>query len=315
MSPLILVFVSVTFSLFWVAYRHNYYFVQRNKIDTHGLLFNNALSQLFAGIYVMEIALIGLFLLVRDANNNVACKSQATIMIVVLVLTAAFHFVMEQHLRPLYVFLPVTIEDTAADAEQRLLSTIRGTTDDDDGRISKDEESGPETRYDDNNSETALNNTMDGSSDEPAQPKTMSTTASNARKALFSLGKDTAVRIKDFQVHLPAQPDISRRREVADQLSAAIAGYPDELTDLTHHERAVQLKAAFQDPVTRESAPVIWVPQDKAGISEDVLKQAAKYGRFLQYSNAGAYLADNNKVEVTQPAPDTRPDWLLDWVL
>ncbi|KAL8668927.1 MAG: hypothetical protein Q9168_006461 [Polycauliona sp. 1 TL-2023] len=314
-SPLILVFVSVTFSLFWVAYRHNYYFVQRNKIDTHGLLFNNALSQLFAGIYVMEIALIGLFLLVRDANNNVACKSQATIMIVVLVLTAAFHFVMEQHLRPLYVFLPVTIEDTAADAEQRLLSTIRGTTDDDDGRISKDEESGPETRYDDNSSETALNNTMDGSADEPAQPKTMSTTASNARKALFSLGKDTAVRIKDFQVHLPAQPDISRRRVVADQLSAAIAGYPDELTDLTHHERAVQLKAAFQDPVTRESAPVIWVPQDKAGISEDVLKQASKYGRFLQYSNAGAHLADNNKVEVTQPAPDTRPDWLLDWVL
>ncbi|KAI4247992.1 MAG: hypothetical protein L6R42_009422, partial [Xanthoria sp. 1 TBL-2021] len=310
-SPLILVFVSVTFSLFWVAYRHNYYFVQRNKIDTHGLLFNNALSQLFAGIYVMEIALIGLFLLVRDSDDNVACKSQATIMIVVLILTAAFHFVMEQHLRPLYEFLPVTIEDTAADAEQRLLSVIR-----DDGGVSRDEESGNDINDNvDADSETALGNTMDGSFDDRAQTKNMSATARNARKALLGLGKDTAARIKDFQVHLPAQPDISRRREVADQLSAAIAGYPDELTDLTPDERAAQLKAAFQDPVTRESAPVIWVPQDKAGISEDVLKQAAKYGRFLQYSNAGAFLADNNKVEVTQPAPDTRPDWLLDWVL
>ncbi|KAL9627273.1 MAG: hypothetical protein Q9204_006686 [Flavoplaca sp. TL-2023a] len=309
-SPLILVFVSVTFSLFWVAYRHNYYFVQRNKIDTHGLLFNNALSQLFAGIYVMEIALIGLFLLVRDANDNVACKSQAIIMIVVLILTAIFHFVMEQHLRPLYEFLPVTIEDTAADAEKRLLSTIR-----DENRVSNDEESGVDTKDEDVDSETALNSTMDGASDDRAQSKNMSTTAHNARKVLLGLGKNTAARIKDFQVHLPAQPDISRRREVADQLSAAIAGYPDELTDLTPHERAVQLKAAFQDPVTRESAPVIWIPQDKAGISEDVLRQAAKYGRFLQYSNAGAYLADNNKVEVTQPAPDTRPDWLLDWVL
>ncbi|KAL8868895.1 MAG: hypothetical protein Q9198_008027, partial [Flavoplaca austrocitrina] len=309
-SPLILVFVSVTFSLFWVAYRHNYYFVQRNKIDTHGLLFNNALSQLFAGIYVMEIALIGLFLLVRDANDNVACKSQAIIMIVVLILTAIFHFVMEQHLRPLYEFLPVTIEDTAADAEKRLLSTIR-----DENRVSNDEESGVDTKDEDVDSETALNSTMDGASDDRAQSKNMSTTAHNARKVLLGLGKNTAARIKDFQVHLPAQPDISRRREVADQLSAAIAGYPDELTDLTPHERAVQLKAAFQDPVTRESAPVIWIPQDKAGISEDALRQAAKYGRFLQYSNAGAYLADNNKVEVTQPAPDTRPDWLLDWVL
>lgn len=258
----------------------------------------------------MEIALIGLFLLVRDSDDNVACKSQATIMIVVLILTAAFHFVMEQHLRPLYEFLPVTIEDTAADAEQRLLSVIR-----DDGRVSRDEESGNDANDDDVNSETALGNTMDGASDDRAQTKNMSATARNARKALLGLGKDTAARIKDFQVHLPAQPDISRRREVADQLSAAIAGYPDELTDLTPDERAAQLKAAFQDPVTRESAPVIWVPQDKAGISEDVLKQAAKYGRFLQYSNAGAFLADNNKVEVTQPAPDTRPDWLLDWVL
>ena len=259
----------------------------------------------------MEIALIGLFLLVRDSDDNVACKSQAIIMIVVLILTAAFHFVMEQHLRPLYEFLPVTIEDTAADAEQRLLSVIRN-----DSRVSKDEETGNEINEgDDVDSETALANTTDGASDERAQTKNMSATARNARKALLGLGKDTAARIKDFQVHLPAQPDISRRREVADQLSAAIAGYPDELTDLTPEERAAQLKAAFQDPVTRESAPVIWVPQDKAGISEDVLRQAAKYGQFLQYSNAGAYLADNNKVEVTQPAPDTRPDWLLDWVL
>ena len=104
-----LIFVSVTFSLFWVAYRHNYYYVQRNKVDTHGLLFNNAISQLFAGIYVMEVALIGLFFLVRDNDDRVACKVQAILMIVVLVLTAIFHFVMEQHLRPLYEFLPVTL--------------------------------------------------------------------------------------------------------------------------------------------------------------------------------------------------------------
>ncbi|KAL8958476.1 MAG: hypothetical protein Q9183_005826, partial [Haloplaca sp. 2 TL-2023] len=96
---------------------------QRNKVDTHGLLFNNAISQLFAGLYVMEIALIGLFFLVRDSQNNVACKSQAIIMIVLLSLTATFHFVMEQHLKPLYELLPVTVEDSAVDAERRLLVT------------------------------------------------------------------------------------------------------------------------------------------------------------------------------------------------
>lgn len=82
-----LVFASVIFSLFWVAYRHNYYFVQRNKVDTHGMLFNAALSQVMSGVYVLEITLIGLFFLVRDDQNNVVCTPQAIIMIVALALT------------------------------------------------------------------------------------------------------------------------------------------------------------------------------------------------------------------------------------
>lgn len=109
----------MTFFLFSVAYRHNYYYVQRNKVDTHGLLFNNALSQLFAGLYILEVALIGLFFLVRDTQDNVACTPQAAIMIVVLILTATFHFVMEQYLQPLYEFLPVALEDSAVDAERQ----------------------------------------------------------------------------------------------------------------------------------------------------------------------------------------------------
>ncbi|KAL8959514.1 MAG: hypothetical protein Q9183_005618 [Haloplaca sp. 2 TL-2023] len=143
----------------------------------------------------------------------------------------------------------------------------------------------------------------------------MSMTAHNARKALMRLKNETSAKIMDMQIHLPESAGVNRRREVGDQMAAAIAGYPDELTDLTPDERVAQLKAAFQDPVTRESAPVIWIPQDAAGISENAVAQSKKYGRFLQYSNDGAYLTARNKCEVTQPAPDTRPDWLLDWVL
>lgn len=310
---MILIFVSITFSLFWVAYRHNYYYVQRNKVDTHGLLFNNAISQLFTGIYILEIALIGLFLLVRDTQNNFACSSQATIMVVVLVLTAAFHFVMEQHLRPLYEYLPVALEDSAVDAErQRFLlhdhdkPSHKGSGDSDGIELS---ELSPVAR-------------LDGSVDEPTkrrascvQMKSMSATAAHARKALSRLKKKTAARVTEIQARVPEPIDMSRRQEVADQLAAAIAGYPDELTDLSPEEREAELKAAFQDPVTREPAPVIWIPQDPAGISEDAIKQANKYGRYLQYSNAGAYLTTKNKCEVTQPPPDVRPDWLLEWVL
>ena len=250
-SPLMLIFVSITFSLFWVAYRHNYYFVQRNKIDTHGLLFNNAISQLFAGIYVMEIALIGLFLLVRDSQDDVACKSQAIIMIVVLILTAIFHFTMEQHLMPLYEFLPVALEDSAVDAERRLVLRHH------DNRSSQDGGSGKSN--DIPSSKMSPTETLEDTSLNHKLPRSNTANADLARKALSKLKKETAARVADIQAHLPEPIDQSRRREVANQLAAAISGYPDELTDLTPEERQAQLKAAFQDPVTREPAPVIWV--------------------------------------------------------
>ena len=293
-----------------MAYRHNYYYVQRNKVDTHGLLFNNALSQLFTGIYVLEIALIGLFLLVKDLKNNTTCYPQAIVMIVVLILTAIYHFLMEQHLRPLYEFLPVALEDSAADAErQRFLMH-------DDEELTRQSGDGIEL------SELKSVGKVDGSVDERAkkkarrpQSKSMSATAAHAREALSRLKQEMAARVKDINAHKPESIGKTRRLEVADQLAAAIAGYPDELPDLSPDQREAELRAAFQDPATREPAPVIWIPQDPEGISEDVLKQARKYGRYLQYSNAGAYLTAKNKCEVTQPAPDVRPDWLLDWVL
>lgn len=292
-----LIFVSITFSLFWVAYRHNYYYVQRNKIDTHGLLFNNAISQLFTGIYVLEVCLIGLFFLVKDSQNLVACSPQAIIMIVVLVLTAIFHYVMEQHLRPLYEFLPVSLEDSAVDAEQRL-----------------------SLLHQDNAASPVLNeklNSRDTSTPAAAKVEAMLNvvTAANARSTLSRIKVQTAARISKIQARLPEPFDESRRRQLADQIGVSISGYPDELTDLTPEQREAELKAAFQDPVTREPAPVIWLPQDAVGCSDDAIHQVQGYGRFLQYSNTGAYLTRRGKCEVVQPAPDVRADWLLDWVL
>jgi len=293
-----LVFVSLTFMLFWVAYRHNYYYVQRNKVDTHGLIFNNAISQLFAGIYVLEIALIGLFFLVRDSRDKAVCSPQAIIMIVVLILTAAFHFVMERHLRPLYEFLPVTLEDKAVDAENRrlLLETERERSPErnssKDNRGSKSAETSPLVAQRDVN------------------------TAANARKTLSRLTKKIARRATELESLGGLEPSSrSHRQGIATQLGASLASYPDELTDLSPEERETELKAAFQDPATRELAPVIWLPQDEAGIAEDAVRQSRVYGKYLEYSNEGAFLTAAGKCEVVRPAPDVRPDWLLDWVL
>jgi len=124
-SPLILVFNVITFGLFWIVYRYNSLYVTKFRSDTGGLLFPTAVNQLFVGLYVMEAALIGLFFLVTQADENgnatstTPCKIQGILMIIVLILTIAYQILLNNAFSPLYRYLPITLEDDAAarDAE------------------------------------------------------------------------------------------------------------------------------------------------------------------------------------------------------
>lgn len=326
-APLVLIFVSALFLIFFVAYRHNYYFVQRNKVDTHGMVFNRALQQLFAGVYILEITLIGLFFLVRNTNDDVVATPQAIIMIIALVFTAAYHYVLEYVLSPLYDIVPVTLEDKAADAERErfMPASMRPRTSEDtevaQRSPSSAEPGSPESQVRlRSSSEKVGSQQVDGSSEQDRPAKGIVNIAADARNMMLRLHERIEVRLADAHERTGRNLDRitrgrARKMEVADQLGQSISGYPDELSDLSPPERLVELQAAYQDPVTREPQPIIWVPQDTAGLSEELVGTSRKYGRWLQYSNAGAYLTDKGKCEVTQPAPDVRSDWLLDWVL
>ena len=87
-----MVFNIITFSLFWLVYRYNTLYVTKFRFDTGGLLYPTAINQLFTGLYVMELCLIGLFFLVRDTDDSghavgTPCKGQAIIMIICLIFT------------------------------------------------------------------------------------------------------------------------------------------------------------------------------------------------------------------------------------
>ena len=220
-------------------------------------------------------------------------------MIVVLILTAIFHFVMEEHLRPLYEFLPVTLEDFAADAEnERWMGETGGrntpTTGEDVGTSSAIELSSLEKR------DTTTTQPNNSSSLKLVPPKTReraitnasTITAASARHALSKIKQRAQLSSSSTISHIPTfpglptsilsahPPSLLLRREVADQLGAAIASYPDELTELSPEERNAQLKAAFQDPVTREPRPVVWIPADEAGVAEGIVgRVAGLYGR------------------------------------
>lgn len=298
------------------------------------MLFNQALSQIMAGVYVLEITLIGLFFLVRNEKNNVSCKGQAIIMIIALVLTAVYHYILESSLSPLYELVPVTLEDKAVEKEKkRFGAEVRDIVNDDDeqgGTSTSDtiERSSPVSDSEKGKSESArhespvieqhdgIGEPLHTTSKPPPDSTPVAKAAANARKTFQRLNKTVAARVAVEQSHHgPRRAGTSKKLEVQDQLGETIADYPDELPRLTPRERDAELSTAYQDPVTREPAPVIWIPQDEAGVSEEKIKEARKYGRYLQYSNSGAYLTKTNKCEITQPAPDSRPDWMLDWSL
>lgn len=317
-----LIIITGVFMIFWIAYKHNYYYVQRVKVDTYGKMFENALSQLFTGVYVLEVCLIGLFFLVRNTQANVAGSPQAIIMIVVTILTAVIHYVMESYLAPLYDLLPVSLEDEAAEAERRrfLLSNDTepaASSTSDEKRSSGDM---PKPSISPHATHTSA---VDGTThDVPTSATSTSVqplpTRPTNRKTMIRLRNNIAARLTANESHaLQLQSDLPHRLALATQLGTAIADYPDELSDLTPEEQLAEHKVAYQDPVTREPAPVIWIPKDDAGCSEDVVKRVGGmgYGRWVQYSDSGARLTRKGKCEITRPAPDVRVDWLLDWYL
>ena len=129
-APLILLFMILTFSLFWVVIKNNIlYVIRTGNVDGGGLFFPSAINQLFTGLYFMEICLIGLFFLVRDVHGSVVCEAQGIIMVVALLFTICYQIWLVMNFQHLYKYAPVQLEAEAArrDKEyemQRLTSTV-----------------------------------------------------------------------------------------------------------------------------------------------------------------------------------------------
>ncbi|KAF2805149.1 DUF221-domain-containing protein [Mytilinidion resinicola] len=127
-APLMLIFMIITFSLFWFVIKNNIlYVIRTGNVDGGGLFFPSAINQLFTGLYFMEICLIGLFFLVRNRKGNLACEAQGIIMAVVLVFTIFYQIWLTTNFNGLFKFAPVRQLSEAAkrdeDIEMERLTT------------------------------------------------------------------------------------------------------------------------------------------------------------------------------------------------
>ncbi|KAF8463896.1 phosphate metabolism protein [Kalaharituber pfeilii] len=114
-SPLVMAFSTIGFTLLYFAYRNNLLFVYNTNIDTKGLVYPRALYQTLTGVYLAEIVLIGLFAL-KSAIGP------AIIQLIFFIFTILFQLALSDAVDPLLRFLPKSLEDV----EERLLSAENG---------------------------------------------------------------------------------------------------------------------------------------------------------------------------------------------
>ncbi|CAK7228088.1 hypothetical protein SCUCBS95973_006762 [Sporothrix curviconia] len=332
-APLICIFAIITFTLLWVAYRYNMIYVTRFKIDTGGVLYPRAINQTFTGLYFMELCLIGLFFLVRDENNNVACAPQGIIMVVVLALTVLFQVMLNVSFGPLLRYLPITFEDEAVlrdemfqrTQDRRLgLVTARDDMDDDEAATltGTDSKTAAAARAEAIANHGQAGNGQDVELKSLAQkgpqnsfglPNKLNPVRSivNAgtwaarggkKVRIATLGKaEETMRTSAAYRQKRRQKDLEAQRAMGEAL---YGGYNDEIEDLTPEERDALVREAFKHSALRAHRPTVWIPRDDIGVSDDEIRHTCNMSDYIWISNEGTALDSKVRVIYGRAPPD-----------
>ncbi|KAL7938001.1 hypothetical protein V8C35DRAFT_290545 [Trichoderma chlorosporum] len=325
-APLISVFAVITFGLLWVAQRYSMLYVTRFEVDTGGVLYPRALNQTFTGIYVMELCLAGLFFIVVDESGTHSCTPHGIVMIVVLILTILYQILLNSSFSPLFRYLPITFEDEAVlrdEAFQRAQDRRFGLAGDSDNEDNENAEDG--TREGGVSAEkvsTSMESTEDielsniqsgkGRARIANPVKKVGSWAKGGGKQVGTWAKGGGNQLKKLALmDNNSQAAEYRRRQRSKDLEAQRAigealygGIHDEIEDLTPDERDVLVRHAFLHSALRARRPVVWIPRDDMGISDDEVRRTRSYSEHLWISNEGTGLDSKVRVVYGRYPPD-----------
>lgn len=332
-----MIFNIITFSLFWLVYRYNTLYVTKFRFDTGGLLFPTAINQLFTGLYLMELCLIGLFFLVKDASSDgkaygTPCKAQGIIMIIVLILTVLYQWLLNGAFGPLLRYLPITLEDEAvmrdeefARAQEKhwMLNENEHERDENEEVLRDREPPADADRAFESIEMRKIEVPKDRGRMEPSNlsflapeaganlnPLKASSWADRPRKKTpYSPAQDRQAFSprQHPRQHHPANKlrDIEAQRSGTNAIGEALfAGINDEIEDLTPDQRDKLVQRAFQHEALRARRPVIWIPRDDLGVSDDEILRTQKFSRYIWISNEFTGLDSNGRVVYRKSPPD-----------
>ena len=286
----------------------------------------------------MELCLIGLFFIVKDASPKgeaagTPCKVQGIIMIVVLILTLLYQWLLNGAFGPLLRYLPITLEDEAVvrDEEFARIQEKRWKLEDDEQEVpdvnerSRDREclSAEKNRSAENIELQTIEASEERGRMDPKKQgflvpeaagnlnsqKRSSWAGRSQRKMLYSSGQMGQISSprQHYRQHHPARrsPDVEAQRSGTNAIGEALfAGINDDIEDLTSDERDKLVQRAFQHEALRARRPVIWIPRDDLGVSDDEIYRTQKLSKYIWISNEFTGLDSNGRVVYRKSPPD-----------
>ena len=234
-APLILPISVATFSLFWFVFRYNLLYVSAFPYGTGGQLYPTALKQLFIGVYMMELCLIGLFLSTRDDRGVFTGIGQAVVMMIATTLTVIYQLLLANIFSSILRYLPASTKE-------------RGD-EDEGGESNRKHSSAPGLDH------------------------------------LRHLGHTCYGWMRPF-------------KEVPRDLQESVNG-------LAQNEFDVTPRRGYKHEAADHRSPVVWIPKDDLGISEDEIAYARNYAPDIRISNEFADLDIKGRLEISQNVSNT----------
>lgn len=320
-APLISIFAVITFSLLWVAQRYAMIYIYRFEDDTGGVLYPRAIHQAFTGLYIMELAMAGLFFIVRNEDGSAVCITHGSIMIVVFLLTAIYQYLLHSSFAPLCRYLPVTLEDEAVlrdEAFERAQNRRLGLVNvEDDGFADEATGLSPDTKASGNEAEDgeeyelmtyhkhatfAMNPVKQVGTWAKAGTKQVGGWAREGGKELMKMAfLDGQSKAAAEYRRAQRKKDLEAQRAMGEAL---YGGVHDEVEDLTPKERDMLVKHAFMHYALRARQPVVWIPQDCNGVSDDEIRETKEFSEHIWVSNEGTALDSKQRVLYGRSPPD-----------
>lgn len=310
LSPFFLVFAFFAFLLFYIVFAYNSCYVNVEASDSRGAFYRKAILQTFTGLYIGQVALLGIVVVGKGWGPIV-------LQAIALASTAVINYYLNRAFLPLLNVVPVDCM-IAIDGESHTPS-YKGQSDYRAKVLSEMKKVGfDEMKVESKGEPISENNTPTDSPEDDKtggkiiteDDKTGGKIITEAKGATDS-GEVTVDENLRLDVPLLAERDMKKLRKSTNPIVRFLR--PDVFLNFRHVREEYlpasfctpveepDNKHAYSDPIATAGLNGLWIPQDPMGCSK---KEVEKFSRFMNASDENSTFNKKGKPTYLGPPPN-----------